>query len=260
MDALARVGLGQAPRKARGWRWRIANGPPLAVRDTLRVGEALREMLMDAARWSRGSATLPLCLHGPTPDHSHARYLPADEDGNGVIDHLTVYASGGLDGVAIRLLAASERLFVPQLGAHDLEPVWMGDLLQVGSIVESTTWRSLTPYVAPWHKATFERQVRREEAGNASGSASITEKVIEKQIRRELISAGLAEDIAEAMQAKFRRRGGTEDFALTRSDDKPPPSPPIAAFVELSFPVPVGGLVALGYASHFGLGQFAASS
>ena len=107
----------------RGWRWRIVKGPPLLVRDTIKIGEATREMVMEAARWSRGSNLIPFCLHGPTrkgsnakhlpdegsqtqdpgqtkPKHIHARYMPEDQNGDGVVEHLTVFASGGLDGVA----------------------------------------------------------------------------------------------------------------------------------------------------------------
>ena len=145
------------PRVVRGWRWRVKGGPPLLVRDTIRVGVAMREMLIEATRWSRGSHVMPLCLHGPTPDHSHARYLPEDEDGDGIIDHLTVYASGGLDTVSIRLLAMSERIFIPALGAHDLEPIWMGALPPGAMFRRSATWRSRTPWVAPWFKDTAER-------------------------------------------------------------------------------------------------------
>ena len=83
------------------------------------------------------------CLHGPTPDHSHARYLPEDRNDDGIIDHLTVFVSGGLDGVAIRLLAMSERLFVPGSGAHDLEPVAMGDEPARPLLGPARIWTSL---------------------------------------------------------------------------------------------------------------------
>ena len=80
----------------RAWSWRIAGGRPLPLARALRVGEAMREMLMEAARLSRGSHELPPCLHGPTPDHSHARYLPEDRNDDGIIDHLTVFVSESL--------------------------------------------------------------------------------------------------------------------------------------------------------------------
>ncbi len=148
--------------RVRAWRWRVAGGKSLPLTRTLRVGEAAREMLMEGARWSRGSHELPLSLHGPTPDHSHARYLPEDDDRDGIIDHLTVFASGGLDGVAIRLFAMSERLFVPGSGAHDLEPGWMGAAPSTALFGSAKTWTSRTPYVAPWHGNSFRDHVRKE--------------------------------------------------------------------------------------------------
>lgn len=215
----------------RCWRWRVSGGRGLPTVDTVRVGEAMREMLIEAARWTRGSHELPLCLHGPTVDHSHARYLPEDEDGDGLIDHLTVYAKGGLDGVAIRLLAMSERLFVQGLGAHDLEPVWMGPEPRGVLYARASCWRSKTPYVAPWHGDPFEDQVR-----------------------KELRKGGMAEEIALAVKVT-RERHGCRGWRLERDSDKPP-SPPRAAFLALTFPSARPGPVILGYASHFGLGQF----
>lgn len=58
------------------------------------MGEATREMLIEAARIARGSHEFPQCLRGPTLDYSHARYLPEDRYGDGINDHLTVLASG----------------------------------------------------------------------------------------------------------------------------------------------------------------------
>jgi CRISPR-associated protein Csb2 len=224
--------------RVRAWSWRIAGGRPLQLARALRVGEAMRDMLMEAARLSRGGHELPLCLHGPTPDHSHARYLPEDRDGDGIIDHLTVFASGGLDGVAIRLLAMSERLFVPGSGAHDLEPVGMGEEPPQPLLGPARIWTSLTPYVAPWHGRSFQSHVRKELA---------------------LIDV-LARDAAQHVTVEPLRqpdKAQRAGFDLARIDEKPPPSPPLAGFLRLELPAPVPGPVVLGYGSHFGLGQFA---
>jgi CRISPR-associated protein Csb2 len=191
-------------------------------------------MLMEAARWSRGSHELPLSLHGPTPDHSHARYLPEDDDRDGIIDHLTVFASGGLDRVAIRLLAMSERLFVPGSGAHDLEPIWMGGEPALALFGSARTWTSRTPYVAPWHGRSFREHVRKE-------------LVLLKLVAREA---------AQHIAVESLRTSDPSAFDLVRTDDKPPPMPPLAGFLRLDFPTPVRGPIVLGYGSHFGLGQF----
>jgi CRISPR-associated protein Csb2 len=194
-------------------------------------------MLMEAARWSRGSHELPPSLHGPTPDHSHARYLPEDIDSDGVIDHLTVFASGGLGGIAIRLLAMSERLFVPGSGAHDLEPIWMGEEPALPLFGLARTWTSRTPYVAPWHGNSFQEHVRKE-------------LVLLKLVTREAAQQVTVESLRQL------RASERSAFDLMRTDDRPPPMPPLAGFLRLDFPMPVLGPIILGYGSHFGLGQF----
>jgi CRISPR-associated protein Csb2 len=189
---------------------------------------------------SRGSAELPTCLHGPTPDHGHARYLPEDADRDGIIDHVTVFASGGLDGVAKRLLAMSDRLFVPGAGAHDLEAVWMGHAGDTALFGRSRTWISRIPYVAPWFKDGFEDQVRKELNPTSTNERS-----------HWWVPTNLAEGV------KVEPRGGkpSAEWVLVRPE-KPPPCPPRAAMLELTFAEPVSGPIVLGYASHFGLGQF----
>lgn len=220
---------------AKCWRWRIIGGEPLGVHETIRVGVAMREMLIEAARWSRGSHLLPLCLHGPTPQHTHARYLPVDEDADGLIDHLTVHASGGLDGVAMRLLAMSERLFVPGLGAHDLEPIAMGDRHDGILFGRSRFWESRTPWVAPWHKDAPSRQ-----------------------ISKELPFAGMTKEAAASVAVEDLGVVREANYAIARPDGAPPPSQARPRRLRLTFAEAVEGPIVLGYGSHFGLGQFVA--
>lgn len=68
-------------------------------------------------------------------------------------------ATGGLDGVATRLLALCDRLLVPGSGAHDLEPVAMG--YEAVATLMGPARTSLTPYVAPWHGSSFQQHVRK---------------------------------------------------------------------------------------------------
>ena len=59
----------------------------------------------------------------------------------------------------------------------------------------------------------------------------------------------------DEMQQQLRT-ADRSGFDLVRADDRPPPSPPLAGFLRLDFPMPVPGPIILGYGSHFGLGQF----
>src|SRR5207249_1271501 len=99
-------------------------------------------------------------LSGKTPDgrprrdHGHAYYLPTDEDGDGRLDHLTVYAADGfgpdevaaLDALRRLGLGAGEplRLVLAGLGAAaDFTVPWLG---------AAACWESATPFVVSRHR------------------------------------------------------------------------------------------------------------
>src|SRR5690554_2242493 len=92
-------------------RYELLGDRRLHARQTLRVGEAVR--LYALGRYGRmfgeqGSATLS--GHegaAPARGHRHAHYLPTDEDDDGVIDHVTIYAPVGFN---VRELKALQRL------------------------------------------------------------------------------------------------------------------------------------------------------
>ncbi|MGH6814467.1 MAG: type I-G CRISPR-associated protein Csb2 [Hyphomicrobiaceae bacterium] len=207
----------------------------------LPVGEAVRDMMMEAGRWTRGSGRLPLCLHGPTPDHAHAHYIAEDADADGRIDHILVFAPGGLDRIALRLLVCADRLVVPRGGSFELEPTWMGSAMSDGLFGPARVWVTRSPYVPPWHR-----------------------QVLSEQILKEIALRGLPaplpneDGVATFSQAML---GGREirptDFHLVRADGERPPADGRAAFVRLTFAEPVTGPIMLGFGCHFGLGQFA---
>ncbi|MBS2039590.1 type I-U CRISPR-associated protein Cas5/Cas6 [bacterium] len=101
----------------------------------------------------------------------------------------------------------------------------------------SKVWQSLTPYVQTRHlkpgKETLLDQIRRE-LSNHGGPAQLLEDVIIQP--RELHGTSLGE---------FKTRRG----------DRPRPAYGVHN-LRLTFSEPVGGPMVLGYAAHFGLGQF----
>ena len=69
--------------------------------DTLRWGELARRSAMSRyGRSNNGEVSQALSgkdAYGtPLKGHEHAFYLPTDEDGDGRLDHLTVWTPGGL--------------------------------------------------------------------------------------------------------------------------------------------------------------------
>jgi CRISPR-associated protein Csb2 len=106
------------------------------VQETLAVGELARQYLQGIYGRQNGGA--PSWVFSgkatdgtPLRDHRHASFLPTDEDGDGRLDHLTVYARGegsqdgrdqGFADAELRALAAFHRLRQPG-GKPDLRLV-----------------------------------------------------------------------------------------------------------------------------------------
>ena len=115
---------------------------------------------------------------------------------------------------------------------------------------ESAVWRSVTPYLHPWHlkkpemrtpeatAAAILNQLRREWCGRGPGLPEIIEI-------RELPSIQHGGRALRPLHFhRFRRKHG-----LVQPDT-------LGRLIELRFAKPVRGPVALGFACHFGLGVF----
>ncbi len=119
---------------------------------------------------------------------------------------------------------------------------------------ESALWRSVTPYLHPWHlkkpemrtpeatAAAILGQLRSEWCARGSGLAEIVEI-------RELPSIQHGGRTLRPLHFhRFRRKNG-----LVQPDA-------LGRLIELRFAKPVRGPIALGFACHFGLGLFSAAS
>ena len=188
--------------------------------------------------------------------HCHAHILPVDLDGDGHLDHLIVYAPSGLGDEAQRAIRMLRRTWTKG-GAGDLQVAVAGigsvDSLRslkaplnrciaqiLGPSEGAHVWTSTTPFVPPRH-------LKRRGSNTLLG-----------QVEVELLSRGLplpssievlrSESIALRHYVRRRQHGGT--------------SPPVDAgyALRLEFLEPILGPLSLGYASHYGLGLFAAVS
>ena len=142
---------------------------PMAF-DTLRWGELARQCAMSQyGRSNRGAASQALsgkdASGKPLTGHGHVFYLPTDEDGDGRLDHLTVWAPGGLTAGDFQAVASVNTLNPG--GQRD--PVQLAylahgadsDFNGVSSLFSvSKSWRSLTPYVLPLDFTHFKRHKR----------------------------------------------------------------------------------------------------
>ena len=102
-------------------RYLLAGRPQPRIKDAVRIGELMRTAALSQFGWEQDPRTghrRPLAPpevsgrgegNAPLRDahHSHAFWLPEDADGDGLIDHVCVYAAMGFDD---RVRAALDRL------------------------------------------------------------------------------------------------------------------------------------------------------
>ena len=86
-------------------------------------------------------------------DHDHAFYLSTDEDGDGRLDHLTVFAHGGFPPDEVRALDAFRSL---RCGDLDLSLLLVGlgqqaDFRHTQILGHSAVWTSATPFLVTRH-------------------------------------------------------------------------------------------------------------
>ncbi len=213
------------------------------------------ERLHDAAvRYSNGAnSTLSGCdaTGQPLQGHRHTHWLPLDLDGDGRIEHVLVYAPMGLDTGSQQAICRIERTYGKNLPDIVVSLAGFGSLAMIrrqlrdergrcpGELTTDTVWESRTPFLAPRHCKPH-------------GTNSLPGQVL-----AECASRGLPVPVSvEAFPPEVGIKRGFFNFVRSRPDKAPPRTNPYA--LRLTFAEPVAGPLCLGYASHFGLGLFAA--
>ncbi|HEY8056170.1 MAG TPA: type I-U CRISPR-associated protein Csb2 [Terriglobales bacterium] len=255
------------PGRPEAARFVLAGRPLPRVEDGLLIAEAMRSALMHNDTKAPAVPPPELCGRdndGPLrhdPAHSHAFFLPEDADGDGRIDHLLVYARLGFSPEARRRLGGLLRLWSPRLSGSKwrtaLEAIAQpGEFADVCRLVgTATTWESSSPYLKP----RFDRRTPQE-------FSSLIESY-RGQIAREWASRGLTPPPARIEPILDGSRfaaplgpGGasrsTLGFARSRFNRGGRQPDSAGGFFRLEFDSPIGGPIALGWGSHFGLGLF----
>jgi len=196
----------------------------------------------------------------PLEGHRHAHYLCSDEDGDGRIDHLTIWAEDGFPQQEQRALGALTNLFARE-GEPEIRLLLLGFAAAAGSqgaanpvFGPSRVWRSVTPFVPMRHaKRHRDGRPKLDEHGRQIDGA-------EDQMLLELRRRGLPELIS--VQAMPRAAvGGRERRWLEFKQRRPRGNGTAAGWgtgFRIEFADPVPGPLALGYGCHFGLGLFVA--
>lgn len=189
----------------------------------------------------------------PLAGHAHAHYFVTDEDEDGRLDHVTVYAARGFDAADVDALGRLSKIFtrgnrpnlrlvLVGLGAKDEQQFNDVTLLQ-----PARRWRSVTPFVLPRF------------ATRGAGKPPRERDKPEAQLRREARVRGLPEIVSiqplQGYQAKGRPLVRWLEFETRRFNGTTGYG--VAGF-EIEFAEEVSAPLALGFGCHFGLGLFEA--
>ena len=256
------LGLFHAVRdEAPGWpeaaRYQLgSNGRP-PIDSTAFIADVLRRALMSGGyppqEFSGHGADGPLRAD---PAHAHAFFLPEDADGDGLIDHLTVYCRYGFSDNARGRLHQLRKLWwragsgPAGRGEVDVSLEAIGHPEAIPGLVPlaapSRIWRSATPYFMP-------RFRKRSEI--AAGRAILVQNQLRREWALRFPDAPLPK--ITLLDASDHINGRRKiDFARTDRDLVAPDRR--GSLVRLQFPTPVKGPIALGRSAHFGLGLFVA--
>lgn len=186
----------------------------------------------------------------PLDGHEHAHYFATDEDGDGRLDHLTVYAPRGF-GQPEQEVLGNLRMIYRRDNLPNVKMVLTGlgtieQMSEISLFHRQQKWRSVTPFSLPRF------------ASRGAGKPPRLRDLPEAQFVRELKSRGLPEPISikriegyesggrpivRWLEFQTRRFNGTQGFGL--------------AGFEIEFADPVPGPIAVGFGCHFGLGLLA---
>ena len=173
-------------------RFLVAGRPPPRIEDAVTIGDLMRRAALAQFGWRRDEAQnraiplAPAAVSGrdedgeplKDPSHRHAFWLSEDADGDGRIDHVSVYIAGGISREVQARLDRITQLWLPpkQRSDEDAKPgtvkEWRLALEGFGRPADfagarifsaSRSWRSVTPFLASGHlKASgYAGEVRR---------------------------------------------------------------------------------------------------
>ena len=295
---------GRAPSACRYTvaRFLLAGRPQPRIEDAVRIGELMRLAALSKFGWEpdpRTGRSRPLAPpeisgrgEGNTPlrdaHHSHAFWLPEDADGDGLIDHVCVYAATGFDTRVRAALDRLTRLWVRTGAAEDSADgerggrrEWRLALEGFGTCEEfapasalfrrGRVWQSVTPFLPTAHlkRTPDARQARRmleqshPVAGALAEATGYPREVRRLLRRRNMLASVLAEQLQVQLLPHVEVHGAPRrplQFHRFRSRGRETTTDAHGVLLLLRFPQPVTGPIALGYGCHFGLGLFTASA
>lgn len=254
-------------------RFLLAGRPPPRIEDAVTIGELMRRAALWQFGWETDESTGRRRPNAPPeisgrdaegkplrdPSHAHAFWLPEDADGDGWIDHVSVFIASGITDYVRARLDRITRLWLDskQPEGTEADPQarreWRLALEGFGRPADfassarifrkSRHWTSTTPFLASGHL-------------KAAGYGG--------EVRRLLARRGFGSDDVQVTPVTEIKVGGTRRRAIHfhrfRSRGREAQRDATGALLDIRFPTPYNGPLALGYGSHFGLGLFTAET
>jgi len=221
------------------------------VTETVYVAELARRRLQGIFGKLHAGAASPV-FSGKQPDgvplaeHRHAYFLPTDEDSDGQLDHFWLYTVDGFGPEELQAVDAWRETRGP--GSMVLRVVWLGSHVEP-AFGPARVWRSATPFVATRHYK--ERGVKRD----SFPSSQLAEMNLREELQRRGLPEPIRVDRLEALALEGRPLAWRE-FRQQRVFGAGRRGAEFGKGLEIEFAEAVSGPLALGYASHFGLGLF----
>lgn len=277
-------------------RFAVGSSVPPSITKTLQVAETSRAAAMSKYGGEEGKPSKVLSGKDedgdPLKGQKHCFYLPTDEDGDGRIDHITLYAPMGFDREHVKSLYRMRKLYSSNL-TKELDLVVLGkgdreDLVKTGTelVKSSKKWRSVTPFMltrhpkekgsGEWKTEPMPEGVEFEapedkgrfptgdhmflEYGIIPSKGKMKKEGPVAQLLLSLDRMGIPEPSVIKPLPEYRKNGKNKkwlEFKRYRHNGPKPAVGDCYGF-ELVFDKEVKGPITLGYGKHFGLGLFTA--
>lgn len=208
--------------------------------------------------------------------HTHAYYLPTDDDGDGRLDHLTLVAEAGFGPDEMRAVDRLRQIrpWGRDNASHPLRVLLLGygalGEYAPAPLLASRTWESATPFVSPEfaQRRGATRHVGRDPAATAEFLTRMLRMELGRLFERRADLTGIeppAVSIEPCTDAHgvFRLRGGDGrrelrpiEFRRVRAKGADDGGRRPAGAFRITFPEAVRGPIVLGRSAHFGMGLF----
>jgi len=246
-------------------RFAVAGTVRPRLTECIYVAETMRQALMS---WSHAAPVFAgKDAEGvPLQGHQHAYILPADDDDDGRIDHITVYCREGFDAEAQQALAGVSRLWQSS-GRPDLQLVLTGlgepeaygghepGAGQTPQLATSRVWVSRTPFVLTRHP-----KLRKNGSPRLRSDGTWIDGP-QDQLSRALRQQGYPEPlVVEPLEGSMIAGKPVRwlSFARERRSGAGARVSASGYGFRVKFADEVSGPLAAGYGCHFGLGQLVA--